>query len=86
VASCFLDMFLVDPTFVARCRYVRKDARNPRGEIWNCEREGCPIIFRNEDFYAFYGCFLAANLRNGPSATFSLSDRKMYSNMTSDNS
>jgi hypothetical protein len=43
VASCTQGMFLVVPTFVARCHYVSKDARDPDGKIWNCEREGWPI-------------------------------------------
>jgi hypothetical protein len=43
VASCFQGMFLVAPTFVARCHYVCKDARDPDGKIWKCEREGWPI-------------------------------------------
>jgi hypothetical protein len=43
VASCIQGMFLAVPTFVAKCHYVRKDARDPDGKIWNCEREGWPI-------------------------------------------
>jgi hypothetical protein len=39
VASCIQGMFLVVPSFVARCHYVRKDARDPDGKIWNCESE-----------------------------------------------
>jgi hypothetical protein len=43
VARCIQGIFLVIPTFVARCNYVRKDARDPDGKIWNSEREGWPI-------------------------------------------
>jgi hypothetical protein len=50
-------MFLVVPTFIARCLYVHKEARNPSSEIWNCEQEDWPIIFRHQDFYAIYGSF-----------------------------
>jgi hypothetical protein len=34
VASCIPGMFLVVPNSVARCHYVRKDARKPDGKIW----------------------------------------------------
>jgi hypothetical protein len=33
VASCIQGMFLLVPTFVARCHYVRIDARDPDGKI-----------------------------------------------------
>jgi hypothetical protein len=54
-------MFLVVPTFVARCHYVRKEARDPDDKIWNCEREGWPIKgvasfvrYAVRDFYMEY--------------------------------
>jgi hypothetical protein len=54
-------MFLVAPTFVVRCHYVRKDARDPDGKIWNCKLEGWPIKgvtsfvrYAVRDFYMQY--------------------------------
>ena len=35
MTRCNLDKFIVVPTFVARLLQVRKDARDPSGEIWN---------------------------------------------------
>ena len=32
------------PTFASRCLYVRKNARDPSSERWNCGREICPVI------------------------------------------
>jgi len=32
---CILCNFLVVPTFVARCLYIYKDARDPSGKRWN---------------------------------------------------
>jgi hypothetical protein len=37
VASWLSGMFLVVPKFVARYLFVRTDARDPSGEIWNCK-------------------------------------------------
>ena len=44
VCHCFPPPLDV-PTFAARCLYVRKDARDPSRERWNCGRERCPVIF-----------------------------------------
>jgi len=35
MARCNMGKFLVVPTFVASRLQVRKDARDPSGEIWN---------------------------------------------------
>ena len=43
VCHCFPPPLDV-PTFVARCLYVRNDARDPSSERWNCGREICPVI------------------------------------------
>ena len=43
VCHCFPPPLDV-PTFVARCLYVRNDARDPSSERWNCGRERCRVI------------------------------------------
>jgi len=35
LVNCNLGNFLVFPTFVKRCLYVCKDAREPNGKKWN---------------------------------------------------
>jgi hypothetical protein len=56
VARCIQGMFLVVPTFVSRCHYLRKDARDPDGNIWNCEREGWPIKDVTRLLYVIPSC------------------------------
>ena len=54
------------PTFAARCLYVRKDARDPNSERWNCGREICPVILPKFRLpLKFRGILHAANLRHG---------------------
>ena len=54
------------PTFAARCLYVRKDARDPSSERWNCGREICPVILPKFRLpLKFRDLSHAANLRHG---------------------
>ena len=65
VCHCFTPPLDV-PTFVARCLYVRKDARDPSSERWNCERERCPVILPKFGHpRKFRDLLHAANLRHG---------------------
>ena len=53
-------------TFVARCLYVRNDARDPSSGRWNCERESCPVILPKFRLpLKFRDLLHAANLRHG---------------------
>ena len=54
------------PTFAARCLYVRKDARDPSSERWNCGIESCPVILPKFRLpRKFMDLLHAANLRHG---------------------
>ena len=54
------------PTFVARCLYVRNDARDPSSERWNCGREICAVILPKFRLPLIFRDLLhAANLRHG---------------------
>ena len=64
VCHCFPSTLDV-PTFVARYLYVRKDARDPRSERWNCGRERCPVILPKFRLpHKFRDLSHAANLRH----------------------
>ena len=63
VCHCFPQPVDV-PTSAAR--YVRKDARDPSSERWNCGREICPVILPKFRLpYKFRDLLHAANLRHG---------------------
>ena len=54
------------PTFAARCPYVRKDARDPSSERWNCVREIFAVILPKFRLpRKFRDLLHAANLRHG---------------------
>ena len=58
------------PTFAARCLYVRKDARDPSNERWNCGRERCPVILPKFRLpHKFMDLLHALNLRHGTDET-----------------
>jgi hypothetical protein len=77
LAHCILDKFLravcycfplpLDvPTFAVKCLYVRKDARDPSSERWNCGREICPVILPKSRLpLKCRDRSYAANLRHG---------------------
>ena len=65
VCHCFPPPLDV-PNFVARCLYVRNDARDPSSERWNCGRERCPVILPKFRLpHKFRDLLHAANLRHG---------------------
>jgi len=43
VCHCFPPPLDV-PTFATTCICVRRDARDPSSERWNCGRERCPVV------------------------------------------
>ena len=77
LAHCILDKFLgvvchcFSPpldvrNFADRCLYVRKDARDPSSERWNCGREIFPVILPKFRLpHKFRDLLHAANLRHG---------------------
>ena len=72
VCHCFPPPFDV-PTFATRCLYVRKDARDPSSERWNCEREICPVILPKFRLpRKFRDLLHAVNLRHGTDGFTSL--------------
>ena len=65
VCHCFPPPLDV-PTFAARCLYIRKDARDPSSERWNCGREVCSVILPKFRLpRKFKDLLHAANLRHG---------------------
>ena len=65
VCHCFPPPLNI-PTFAARCRYVRKDARDSSSERWNCGSEICPVILPKFRLpLKFRDLLHAANVRYG---------------------
>ena len=51
------------------CLYVRNDARDPSSEMWNCEREICPVILPKFPLLRKFRDLLhAVNLRHKPTS------------------
>jgi hypothetical protein len=61
------------PTFVARCLYVRNDARDPSSERWNCGREMVRQFCLNSGFHINLSIFYMPQIYNvGPTTLLPL--------------
>ena len=72
VCHCFPPAFRRSP-FAARCLYIRKDARDPSSERWNCGRETVRQFCLNSDFHVNLGIFYMPQIYDmGPTALLPL--------------